>query len=86
MWLPPCPQYVATAKLNVALTSGHEGHPQVRQRAQGRSEKIQERAVKPITADTLLLIATNSMLLTEHFPLSEEMWEDRSKDENDWAA
>ena len=49
-------------------------------------QKQSMRPEKTITADTLLLIATNSMLLTEHFPWSEENWEDLSKDENDWSA
>ena len=42
--------------------------------------KQSNRAVNPITADTILLVATNDMLSTERFPQSDEKWEELSKD------
>ena len=55
------------------------------------AQKQSKRAGNPITVDTLLLIATNTMILSECFPWSEKIWEDLrweelSKDENYWAV
>ena len=50
------------------------------------AQKQSKRAGNPKTVDTLLLIATNIMLLTEHFPWAEKMWEDLSKDKKYWSA
>ena len=36
--------------------------------------------------DTLLLIATNVMLLTEPLPRADEILDNLSKEKNDWAA
>ena len=39
-----------------------------------------------VTASTLLLIATNTMISTEHFPCSDKSLEGLSKDKKDWAT
>ena len=43
-------------------------------------------AGNPITEDTLLLIATNAMLLTECFPQADESWDDLPNKETFWLA
>ena len=46
------------------------------------AQKRSKRAGNPITEETLLLIATNTMLSTERFPQADEIWEDLTKNEN----
>ena len=50
------------------------------------AQKQSKRVGNPITADTLLLIATTSMLLYEIFSRAEKIWEDLSKEKHDWDA
>ena len=38
------------------------------------AQKRSKRAGNPITEDTLLLIATNTMISAERFPLADEIW------------
>ena len=49
-------------------------------------KKQSKRLGNPITADTLLLIASNAMLALEWFPRADEIWEDFTKNKKDWAA
>ena len=44
------------------------------------------RAGNTVTASTLLLIATNTMISTEHFPSVDKIWEGLRKDKKDWAT
>ena len=50
------------------------------------AQKCSNRAGNPIIEDTLLLIATNAMLLTERFPQADERWEDIPKKDLFWMA
>ena len=50
------------------------------------TQKQSKRSGNPITEDTLLLIASNAMLVSERFPRSDESWEYLTKSENNWAA
>ena len=45
------------------------------------AQEHSKRAGKPTTEKTLLLIATNAMILTDHFPRADEIWEDLPKKE-----
>ena len=45
------------------------------------AQEHSKRAGKPTTEKTLLLIATNTMILTDHFPRADEIWEDLPKKE-----
>ena len=44
------------------------------------------RAGNTITASTLLLIATNTVISTEHFSSADKIWEGLRKDKKDWAT
>ena len=44
------------------------------------------RAGNTITASTLLLIATNTIISTEHFPSADKILEGLRKDKKDWAT
>ena len=49
-------------------------------------QKQSNRAGNPITAETLLLISSNAMLVLERFPRADESLEDLTKNEKDWSA
>ena len=48
-------------------------------------QKRSKRAGNPITEETLLIIATNTMILAERFSRADEIWEDLPKKKN-WPA
>ena len=48
------------------------------------THKRSKRAGKPITEDTILLIATNAMLSTERYPRVDNSWEDLPKKDFFW--
>ena len=50
------------------------------------AQKLFKRSGNPITEYTLLLIAKNAILSTEHFPRADEIWEDLPKNEKFWPA
>ena len=49
-------------------------------------QKCSKRSGNPITEDTVLLITTNTMLLTESLPRANEIWEELPKNEKVWPA
>ena len=50
------------------------------------AQRQPKRAGNPITADTLLLIAYNSMPSSERFPQEDKIWEELTKRKKDWDA
>ena len=50
------------------------------------TQKQSKRAANPIMADTLILIASNTILFSERYPRSEEICEDLTKSKKDWSA
>ena len=48
------------------------------------SQNKSNRAGNPITDSTLVLIATNTIISTEHFPCADKSLEGLSKDKKDW--
>ena len=49
-------------------------------------QKKSKREGNPITAATLFLISTIATISTDSFPHSDKIWEDLSKEKEDWYA
>ena len=70
------------------MTSNHldiEGTPKYINTLED-AQKQPMRSVNPITVDTLLFIASNTMLLSENFPQSEKSGRTFTKSKKDWNA